>query len=309
MDNPNNNGEYQYKKSEYDALANKTYETLDRSVFNADIGNPKLGLSDTIREILPTRIFIGEKPDNESEIIFFIQEYTLNPSKPTNKIVILIDGERLEVSTLEDSVHETKKIGFLPEEMIGLEPGERLVTEHRSITFVLEPEDIKRIAEAKNVGLYLDASTLHDANGGDFKFRNGRGSFQIEGLQGAMKRAYHFFVDETCYVEYCNSYYEKAKSVRAELALGIEERKQKEAQKEIDEERLWYKIRNKYLIILAILVGIFILGCILDSAFDIVLPTWSLWIIVLGGFYCIYRLYCIGAIFGGVDNDSNEGNS
>ncbi len=306
MDYSNNNGEYQYKKVEYNALANKTYETLDRSVFNADIGGSKLGLSDTIMEILPARLYYGKEPSNGAKIVFIINVCTLNPSKPTNKIVIIIDGERLELSTVEDCVDGTKRIGFLPEEIIGLEPGERLVTERRGITFVLEPEDIKRIAEAKNIGLYIDASTLHDANGGDFKFRNGRGSFQIEGLQGAMKRAYHFFVDETCYVDYCNSYYDKAKSVRRELAGGIEERKRKEEQKEIDEERLWYKVRNKYLIILAILAGVVILGGILENAFDIITPTWLIWVIVLGGFYCVYKLYCIGAIFGGDGNDSNE---
>lgn len=84
MDNPNNNGEYQYKKSEYDALANKTYETLDRSVFNADIGNPKLGLSDTIREILPTRIFIGKNP------IMNPKSYSLSKSIPLTHLNLQI---------------------------------------------------------------------------------------------------------------------------------------------------------------------------------------------------------------------------
>ena len=202
----NSNNENEYVKVQYNAMEDKTYEVLDRSVIKADIGSQKLSLSDTIMEFLPSRLTKGKKPNDIVEILFGLHIYTLNSTEPTDKIVILVDGERLEVATTSDKVDGTKKIGFLPEEMIGLEPGEQLVAEHRGIWFALQPEDIKLIADAKNVELYIDATTLHDVNGGEIKFRNGKGSFQIEGLQGAMKRAYHFFVDETCYVDYCNSY-------------------------------------------------------------------------------------------------------
>lgn len=306
MDYSNSNNKNEYVNVQYNAMEDKTYEVLDRSVIKADIGSQNLSLSDTIMEFLSSRITKGKKPNDIVDILFSLNVYTLNPTEPTDKIVILVDSERLEVDTMSDEVEGTKEVSFLPEEMIGLEPGEQLVAEHRGIWFALQPEDIKRIAEAKDVGLYIDSSTLHDANGGDFKFRNGQGSFQIEGLQGAMKRAYHFFVDETCYEDYCNSYYERAKKVRAKLAAPIKEREKKRQEKETEEEELWYRMRRKYLIILLITVGLIILGWILEGAFDFDIPVWFTWVIVGGLFYSTFKLYSIGA-WGGDGDDGNEG--
>jgi len=303
MDNSNNKNEY--VNVQYNAMEDKTYEVIDRSVIKADIGSQKLSLSDTIMEFLSSRLTKGKKPNDIVDILFSLNVYTLNPTEPTDKIVILVDGERLEIATMSDEVDGTKKIGFLPEEMIGLEPGEQLVAEHRGIWFALQPEDIKLIADAKDVGLYIDATTLHDVNGGEIKFRNGKGSFQIEGLQGAMKRAYHFFVDETCYEDYCNSYYERAKKVRAELAAPIKERERKQKEKETEDEELWYRMRRKYLIILLITVGLFILGLILEGAFDLDLPLWFSFIIIGGFFYSTFKLYSIGA-WGGGGEDGDD---
>lgn len=293
MDNSNNKNEY--VNVQYNAMEDKTYEVIDRSVIKADIGSQNLSSSDTIMEFLSSRITKGKKPNDIVDILFSLNVYTLNPTEPTDKIVILVDGERLEIATTSDEVDDTKKIGFLPEEMIGLEPGEQLVAEHRGIWFALQPEDIKLIADAKDVGLYIDATTLHDVNGGEIKFRNGKGSFQIEGLQGAMKRAYHFFVDETCYEDYSNSYYERAKKVRAELAAPIKERERKQKEKETEDEQLWYRMRRKYLIILLITVGLFILAWILEDVFDIIVPVWFTWVLGGGLCYSTFKLYSIGA--------------
>ena len=298
MDNSNHKNEY--VKVQYNAMEDKTYETLDRSVIMADIGSQKLSLSDTIMEFLSCRLTKGKKPNDIVEILFSLNVYTLNSTEPTDKIVLLVDGERLEVNTMSDEVEGTKEISFLPEEMIGLEPGEQFVAEIRGIWFALQPEDIKRIADAKDVKLYIDATTLHDVNGGAIKFRNGNGSFQIEGLQGAMKRAYHFFVDETCYEDYCNSYYERAKKVRAELAAPIEERERKRKEKETEEEELWYKIRRRNLIILLASIA-FIVLCVIIG--------WDTWLIIAAGvlgLYGLYRLYSIGAIRGSEDDEDNE---
>jgi len=288
----------------YDALKNKTYEFLGNAVINANIGGKKLGLSDEIMQILPARYYDGKEPDNNTEIGFCISEIALSPSEPTEKIVILIDGERLEIEPSGDSIQDKQTRDFSAEEIIGLDPVARITTEARLIDFSLQPNDIKRIAEAKDVGLYIDANDLYDVNGGDINFRRGNGSFQIEGIQGVMKRAYHYFVNETYYVDYCASYLEKKQELIDKEIKWMKEETEKIEQEEKEEEERWYRARRKYLIILLVSVVLFVLGCIIEISFDVDLPWWFALVVVGGFFYSTFELYSIGAWGGG--GDGNE---
>lgn len=287
----------------YDALKNKTYEFLGNAIINANIGGKKLGLSDEIIQILPARYYDGKEPDNNTEIGFCISEIALSPSEPTEKIVVLIDGERLEIEPSSDRIQDKQTRDFSAEEIIGLDPVARIATEARLIDFSLQPNDIKRIAEAQNVGLYIDANDLYDVNGGNINFRRGNGVFQIEGIQGVMKRAYHYFVDETCYVDYCASFLERKQELIDEEMKWMKEETKKIEQEEIEEEERWYRARRKYLIILLITVGLFILDVILEGFFEIDLPWWLGLVMAGGFFYSTFELYSIGAWGGGGDKE------
>lgn len=281
----------------YDALKNKTYEFLGNAVIYANIGGKQLGLSDKIMQILPTRYYDGKEPDNNTEIVFCISEIAISPSKPTGKIVILIDGERLEIKPSSDYINDEQTHDFSAEEIIGLDPVARITTEERLIDFSLQPNEIKRIAEAKDVGLYIDADDSYDVNGGNITFRGGNGSFKIEGIQGVMKRAYHYFVDETCYVDCCISYLEVKQGLVDKEIKWMKEETKKIEQEEKNAEERWYRVRRRnILIILASFV--FIVVCVLIS--------WDTWLVMVAGgliFVCGFRLYSIGAIMGGGDEE------
>lgn len=283
---------------EYDALKNETMEILDDSVINANIGRKKLGLSDTIMLLQIARYYEGKELNNNANLLFGINEITRTPSKPTRKIVILIDGERMEIDATGDYFCNKEERPISPAEINGLDPCAIIDLERRAIEFTLQPEDIKRIAEAKDVGVYIDSEKLYDVNGGDTQFRNVKGSFQIEGIQGAMKRAYHYFVDETCYADYCSSFLERKQRLLAEEEKWVEGERQKRKQEEKEEEELWLKERKKYLIILAVSVGLFVLGIILEAAFDYA-PMW-LTLVTVGGFF--YSGYKLLDMYGIIDN-------
>lgn len=284
---------------EYDALKNETMEILDDSVINANIGRKKLGLSDTIMLLQIARYYEGKELNNNANLLFGINEITHTPSKPTRKIVILIDGERMEIDATGDNVCNKEERPISPVEINGIDPCAIIDLERRAIEFTLQPEDIKRIAEAKDVGVYIDSEKLYDVNGGDTQFRNVKGSFQIEGIQGAMKRAYHYFVDETCYADYCSSFLERKQRLLAEEEKWVEAERQKRKQEEKKEEELWLKERKKYLIILAVSVGLFIIGCILEAAFNFEEPTWLILLDVVGFLYSGYKLL---DMYGIIDN-------
>lgn len=284
---------------EYDALKNETTELLDDSVINASIGRKQLGLSDTIMLLQIARYYEGKELNNNANLLFGINEITHTPSKPTRKIVILIDGERMEIDAAGDYVCNKEERPISPVEIYGLNPCAMINLERRTIEFTLQPNDIKRIADAKDVGLYIDSDKLYDVTGGDIQFRSGKGSFQIEGIQGAMKRAYHYFVDETCYADYCSSFLERKQNLLAEEEKWVEGERQKRKQEEKKEEELWLKERKKYLIILAVSVGLFIIGCILEAAFNFEGPTWLILLEVVGFLYSGYKLL---DMYGIIDN-------
>ncbi|MBQ8957149.1 MAG: hypothetical protein IJ057_01385 [Bacteroidales bacterium] len=205
----------------------------------------------------------------------------------------------MEVEATSDAVLEKEEYPVSPAEIKGLNPCAMIDLRRRVIEFTLQPEGIKRIAEAKDVGVYIDSDNLYDANGGDIQFRDGKGSFQIEGIQGAMKRTYHYFVDENCYSDYCSSFLERKQKLLAEEEKWVEGERQKRKQEEKEEEELWYKARKKYLIILAVSVGLFIIGCILEVAFNYEGPTWLL-LLEFGGF--LYSGYKLLDMYGIIDN-------
>ncbi|MBQ2173786.1 MAG: hypothetical protein II453_01550, partial [Alphaproteobacteria bacterium] len=212
----------------YDGIKNITYEFLEKAVINANIGNPNLSVSDTIISITPMRFYEGKVLDDSAKIGFRItisgpDDYVSNFYYHIEKIVIVFDEERLEVEFGEKGSENTEEYAFSQTEIVGLNKTNvpthvkyKHVWDEVWKDFVLQPADIKRIAEAHEVGMYIDAFTLLDANGGDINFRDGGGRFQIEGIQGAMKRAYHYFVDETCYDDYCASFLERKHKILEE---------------------------------------------------------------------------------------------
>ena len=310
----------------YDGIKNITYEFLEKGVINANIGNPNLSVSDTIISITPMRYYEGKVLNNSAKIGFRIaisgpEDFVSNFYYHIEKIVIVFDEERLEVEFGEKGSENTEEYAFLQTEIFGLNKTNvpthvkyKHVWDEVWKDFVLQPADIKRIAEAHEVGMYIDAFSLLDANGGDINYRDGGGSFQIEGIQGAMKRAYHYFVDETCYEDYISIFAEnKKKALKKEKQKIEAERKKQEKQRiqqeqqrilqeqaEQEEIARWRKKRNRNLIILIASIVLFFIGVFSDDL------VWLGIIAPLVGFAALVRLLMLagytGDEFHGNDN-------
>ncbi len=303
MDNSNKNEALEVR---YDALKDETSEIIDYAIFNADFDSKEFNSEgDVILEIGGGRTYKGQEFIGEANMVLYITEHSDEPSKPTNKIVILIDGKRLEVETTDDQLVEDDECQFTPLSIVGMGNELEWCSNIRTMGVSFRVEDIKRIADAKDVKVYIDSETLYDANGGSINFRNDDGCFQIEGLQGFMKRVYHYFVDETCYVDYCASYLEKKQKVLVEVEKWVEsenkrmeQKRKKIEQEEIEEEERWYRARRRnIIIIIASIIITFLCGFFWDLD----------WIGAIAGviiFVCGFRLYSIGAIGGG--GDGNE---
>jgi len=162
-------------------------------------------------------------------------------------------------------------------------------------------EEIKRIADAKDVIACIDTESSIDANGGTIEFGNGKGSFHIEGIQGFMKRVYHFFVDDTCYTDYVAEYYENKK----QTLEAIKENRKAEREKSVKElEELvnrWTRQRNIHLIILAISVVLFIIGVVVEDV------DFLVWLSLFAGGYAFIRLALLNGA-GESDNDNTQQN-
>ncbi|MBR7022127.1 MAG: hypothetical protein IKI09_01470 [Bacteroidales bacterium] len=288
----------------YHALNNKTYEFLDEAVIHADIMN-KNGLSslDTIIDLKTIRYYDGKELNQDAKIGFNIVFVFPLRSEPTNKIVIMIDGERLEIDTMHDDFFGKKETELPPGTIIGMNPRISIDSNTRSIDFTLQPNDIKRIAEANDVGLYVDSMTLYDVNGGEKKYRKNDKHFQIEGIQGAMKRAYHYFVDETCYVDYCASYLKKKQKVLAEEEKRENAEKQKQEQLILQQEQAeqeaiarWYRNRNITIVVLVLSIVAIILGYFVES-------LW--WLIFVSIFGISFSWQHLKNLHGVSDDDDN----
>ena len=305
----------------YDGIKNITYEFLEKAVINANIGNPNLSVSDTIISITPMRFYEGKVLDDSAKIGFRItisgpDDYVSNFYYHIEKIVIVFDEERLEVEFGEKGSENTEEYAFSQTEIVGLNKTNvpthvkyKHVWDEVWKDFVLQPADIKRIAEAHEVGMYIDAFTLLDANGGDINFRDGGGRFQIEGIQGTMKRAYHYFLDETCYADYCASFLKRKQMIVREEKQRIEKEKQikdqqleqqkiqqEQAEKEAFEQ--WRRARNRNLVVLVISLVIFIISMTFEGGFLLWFPS------VGAAVFCFVRILMLY----GYTGDGSNGN-
>lgn len=282
----------------YDGLKNITYECLKRGVIYAEIGSDK---SDLIMDIVPNRHYEGKTLNGDAKIGFVISiKSDLGAAKPgpNEKIVFDIDGERLGVevgieysSKYRNSTFE-EECSYSLEEIIGIN-GYKIDgrSDFDKVVFDIQPKDIKRIAEAKNACIYFDSNGEYNANGGSIALRNGLGSCQIEGIQGAMKRAYHYFVDETYYAEYCASFLETKQKILEEEKQKAEEGERIKKQQKIQEEReqreseiQWRKSRNRTLIILV--VSLVFIG-----------TDWNTFFLVLGMVGGLYSIIKLGLLY------------
>lgn len=308
----------------YDGIKNITYEFLEKGVINADIGNPNLSVSDTIISITPMRYYEGKVLNDSAKIGFRItitgpRDFASNFYYHIEKIVFVFDEERLEVELGDKGSENAEEYAFSQTEIVGL--NKTNVLSHLKYKhewddgwkdFVIQPDDIKRIAEAHEVGMYIDAFTLLDANGGDISFRDGGGSFHIEGIQGAMKRAYHYFVDETCYEDYISIFAENKKKALKKEKQKIEAERKKQEQQRIQQEQQrilqeqaeqeeiarWRKKRNRNLIILIASIVLFLIGVFSDDL------VWLGIIAPLVGFAALVRLLMLY----GYTGDGSNGN-
>lgn len=303
----------------YDGVNNRTYEVLEKSVFSADIGNPTLNRQDEIMDIIPFRFYDGKEMNNSAEIGFVVRITTRRQNLESGeKDVILVDGERLVTEECDNFTGFGRNKNYSVTDIIGLNSEAQNIRTNGWMMFVLQPMDIKRIAEAKDVGVYIDPYNLIDANGGTINFRDGSGSFRIEGIQGAMKRAYHYFVDVTSYIDYCSSFKKQQQQILEEFEQRqekekqrLEQEKQKQEQQRIKQEKeqreaeaLWYQAKRKYKIMLFISVAFFILCFIIgDSGFTTFLSIVS----VVLFFYSMIRIMLLNSALNG-DGDGGGDN-
>lgn len=288
-------------KTKYDGIKNITSVVLiDNAVIGASILDETCCMYEEpdsenyICLMESAKLCDGNTCDNDGKIGFIIRFFPgyMVDNKDHDSLVFIIDGERAEseaMSKVQES-HDIELSELLPSTIIsGVYPDDYGVDERMVVT-TLSVEEIKRIAEAKNVSLYVDSSFLIEVNGGEIQFAESDGSFQIEGIQGFMKRVYHFFVDETCYTDYCNSFYEKKRKI-------VEDEQKKEKQEEIEREKqeqedyeYAIKIRNIFIVVLFLSILLLVLhySCGWESYFwTMLLP------LITGGFSIlkIGRLY------------------
>ena len=277
----------------YNGLKNTTYECLKRGIIYADIGFDR---SDMVMDIVPARHYEGKTPNGEAKIGFIISIkcYGAHPELQ-EKIVFDFDGERLEVEACQEHIFKSSYKTFAEECTYSLE---EIIGINRyrmngspffaKMLFDLQPKDIKRIAEAKNVCIYYDSNGEYLVNGGNITLRNGHGSCQIEGIQGVMKRAFHYFVDVTSYIDYCSAFLEtREKALNTEKQkIKMKEQEQEQLrilqeqveQKEIEREE---KASKRRIIIFLISIVLVILGFIIEDSF---------WLAIVGGiigFVCL----------------------
>lgn len=280
----------------YDGIQDITLETLlPRAVVSATL--PNKGCEDfSVKHYVCDMIakhgcFGKDNEENANKEVIIVElnvlkEYLLDFS--SDKIVFIIDGERMPLEIAKKSMIEDFQI--TPDYFIhfnngffGLSPDEdsdyKFYAVHRCFTLGLTPELIKKISDAQNVSIYLDPEWLIDANGGIIPFTKDEGSFQIEGIQGFMKRVYHFFVDETCYTEYCESFYEERRKRSEQIKKKLEKEKKEDHEYAI-------KLRNILFVVLfvSVLLIILNLSCDWDSTF------WTLILPLIAGGYSVYKL-------------------
>ena len=280
----------------YDGIHDFTLETLlPCAVISAKLPNKEcedFSVSHFYCSIITKHICCGENHEKYADQDFVSFEFSITKEylrdyPQLDKIVFVVDGERLPLrfgnKSIEDIQITPDNFRHFNSGFSGLFPDKDSDYKHNAVrcTFTtgMLPENIKLIAEAQSVSIYLDPEWLIDANGGDIPFTKGEGSFQIEGIQGLMKRAYHFFVDETCYTDYCQAFYEERR----------ERSEQIKKQHEIEEQEGYenaIKLRNILLVVLVVSVLLIILNLSYDwgdAFFTLILP-------LIAGGYSVYKL-------------------
>lgn len=284
-------------RKKYNGISDVTIETLlPRAVISAKLPNKEcedFSVSHFTCSMIAQRGCFGANYDGENankDVAFVelsILKECLRDYPQLDKMVFVVDDERFPLtisdkSEIKELTHTPHSFG-LNEGFSGLYPdkdsGYKYYAVYRTYMVGMPPELIKKIAEAQSVSIYLDPEWLIDANGGDIPFTNGEGSFQIEGIQGLMKRAYHFFVDETCYTDYCQAFYEERR----------ERSEQIKKQHEIEEQEGYenaIKLRNILFVILFVSVLLIILNLSCDwgdAFFTLILP-------LIAGGYSVYKI-------------------
>ena len=314
---------------EYNGLENKTKEELkDDAVINAVIMDIKFpNRKNRVLSVHAGRSFEGKDYknhnslktdcDNETTLQFEVvfQFYLLldrenkNDKEKYDKVTFIIDGRRVDldaeseywdVGNIENSSkYKVFRKMIIRGDVITINdwdseywnPNDYLCllnedSDIRRVATVIPNELIEFIAEAENVSMYVDSSELIDVNGGYKKTEDLNTKFEIEGIQGFMKRVYHFFVDDSYYTDYCLSFYDK-KEKNAENRERMIEQKVERKEQVAHEKAI--KLRNIYLVVIALSLVLLILGLSLEWGF------WSVLLPVVAGGYSIFK---IGQLYG-----------
>jgi hypothetical protein len=256
------------------------------------------------------------KTDLQFEVVFqfylLLDSQNKNDKKEYDKVTFVIDGKRVDLDARSEywdlGLEEIKTLKYEGIRKVVMRGNVVTINgwdnEHwdpndyfcllnedsdiRSVATVIPNELIEFIAEAESVSMYVDSSELIDVNGGHKNFEDENGSFEIEGIQGFMKRVYHFFIDDSCYTDYCLAFYDKKTKAAEKREQVVEQKAEREEQEAYDEA---IKLRNIYLVVTALSLLLLILGLSFEWGF-----FWSILLPVIGGGYSIFnigRLYDI----------------
>lgn len=248
--------------TKYNGFEDETEEELkDDAVINAIIMDGHWpNIKDQLLSVHASRRFKGKEctKDNKVLLEFFLAVNDTNHTdkEKYDKVTFVIDGRRMDFGAQSEylssddgfawkKVREmvirgnvitfcdfnSPAIGDHSDYLCALFFSSRRTALRRVIT-VIPNELIEYIAEtAENVSMYVDSSELIDVNGGYKSFEAETRGFEIEGIQGFMKRVCHFFIDDTCFTDYCTAFYEKKLAQEKEIQEREEEKLEQEAKK------------------------------------------------------------------------------
>ena len=298
----------------YNGFENTTKEDLKNdAIINAvinDINFPNR--NDRLLSVQAFRSFEGKECTENDTMLFvfylFVNSDKNNDQQEYEKVTFVIDGQRVEIAAqskylsmgnidylkIRKKVIRGNVITIDNWESEHWEPNDYICdsqcesADMRRVATAIPDELIRIIAESENVSMYVDSSELIDVNGGYKKTEDLNTKFEIEGIQGFMKRVYHFFIDDSCYTDYCLSFYDKKTKTAQKRERELEQKAERDEQAAHEEAM---KLRNIFLVVLALSLLILILGLCLEWGF-----FWSILLPVIGGGYSIFnigRLYDI----------------
>ena len=181
MDKSNNNA----IEIRYDAENNVTFEQIESGhiYYRHDLFNDR---PEMIISVAPNRHYEGKTPNDDAKIglgfTVFVVYSSLNKLKLNDSIVFDIDGNRLEVETHTCPVSPPESLKMIEKQMSK--------PKCTALVFDLQPDDIKRIADARKIDIRLVSKDVYKVARG----YNALDAGTIEGMKGVMKRAYHYFV-------------------------------------------------------------------------------------------------------------------